>query len=405
MSTVNITTSADPSQAFFDTLVRPSYSIILFEFIFYGAYTVLFTVYVYLQVQQRGRRRLCQISLAVLYLLATASMILDALAVQEVLVYLIGTLLQLGASQETSSISGQASSHFDLEISLRVAGMALYVTANFVADALLLYRCYIIWGSKKLVVVGLALVSFVNTGFACVATYFDKYDAGDMVQSEGQDSARNDPEKNIELAFLVNNLVTHLLLTGLIAGRLWSNFLFPNKTLEVSYRSQGRFEAIVSMLLESCLLYPIALVISIILKTQQSAIDIMPILIQIVGIAPTLIMVRADLGINVQIAADYQSGSKETISDIEVAHSEDFNPDRELGSITPWRGQATPGTTDRHPKYAHMYAAQNQALNSSTGTSEEFQHLPLTNSRFIHSKSLYSTKNDKSSLVVLCPPV
>lgn len=81
------------------------------------------------------------------------------------------------------------------------------------------------------------------------------------------------------------------------------------------------------------------------------------------GIAPTLIMVRVDLGISVKLAAcDYSS--KEIPSNVERGNlPRSFVNDSVLHEewrVTPWRGQVV--SCDPHPKYACRDAPRDQAL-------------------------------------------
>ncbi|KAJ3806933.1 hypothetical protein EV368DRAFT_81401 [Lentinula lateritia] len=293
------------------------------------------------------------------YVSATASVILDTIAGREIMLYVLD---RLDPFYNDSSSSGY---HYYSQTNLRTAGMALYVTANFVADTLLLYRCYVIWGSRKLVIAGPAVVSFLNTVAAAVATYYQRRDDF-TVNILSANPSRIELLDSIDIGFLVINLVTNLLLTSLIAGRLrWTNML-TNRTLKgFSQSNEPHFNCMLETLVESCLLYPITLVVNIVLKvyTTTSDLDFLPIMIQILGIAPALIMVRVDLGISVELAA-HDDSSKEIPSDVERGNLPgSFVNDsdlREEWRVTPWRGQAV--SCDPHPKYACRDTPRDQAL-------------------------------------------
>ncbi|KAJ4477491.1 hypothetical protein J3R30DRAFT_225066 [Lentinula aciculospora] len=79
--------------------------------------------------------------------------------------------------------------------------------SSFVADMLLLYRCCVIWGSRRFVIASLAIVSFINTVLACAAAYFEtpRWQTSNLAIANV-----------IRPVFLTINLVTNLLLTGLI---------------------------------------------------------------------------------------------------------------------------------------------------------------------------------------------
>ncbi|KAH7871578.1 uncharacterized protein C8R40DRAFT_1121108 [Lentinula edodes] len=378
----------------FSLIVGPIYGTIIVELLLYGAFTVLFGIYLYLQARHHGRHRFYQISLTFLYLSATASVILDTIAGREIMLYVLD---KLDPFDNDSSSSGY---YYHSQTNLRTAGMALYVTANFVADTLLLYRCYVIWGSRKLVIAGPATVSFLNTVAAAVATYYQRHD-NLTVNILSSNPSRTGSIDSIDIGFLVINLVTNLLLTSLIAGRLrWTNML-TNRTLKgFSQSNEPHFNGILDTLVESCLLYSITLVVSIVLKvyTITSDLDFLPILIQILGIAPTLIMVRVDLGISVELAA-YDYSSKEIPSDVERGNLPgSFVNDSDLHEewrVTPWRGQAV--SCDPHPKYACRDAPRDQTLDR---TPDGLAHCsPLTRGL------MYYPVPAKLSLVALRPHV
>ncbi|KAJ3912780.1 hypothetical protein F5877DRAFT_72110 [Lentinula edodes] len=311
------------------------------ELLLYGAFTVLFGIYLYLQARHHGRHRFYQISLTFLYLSATASVILDTIAGREIMLYVLD---KLDPFDNDSSSSGY---YYHSQTNLRTAGMALYVTANFVADTLLvgierlipLYRCYVIWGSRKLVIAGPATVSFLNTVAAAVATYYQRHD-NLTVNILSSNPSRTESIDSIDIGFLVINLVTNLLLTSLIAGRLrWTNMLTDRTLKGFSQSNEPHFNGILETF--------------IVLKvyTITSDLDFLPILIQILGIATTLIMVRVDLGISVELAA-YDYSSKEIPSDVERGNLPGFFVNdsvlHEEWRVTPWRGQAV--SCDPHPK-------------------------------------------------------
>ncbi|KIK66722.1 hypothetical protein GYMLUDRAFT_911233 [Collybiopsis luxurians FD-317 M1] len=72
------------------------------------------------------------------------------------------------------------------------------------------------------------------------------------------------------------------------------------------------------MVLESGLLYPLALIICLIFIVSNSII-VEPLLTVIVGIAPTMIIVRVDLGISVEAPPSTSSNpTSQSVSDLET---------------------------------------------------------------------------------------
>ncbi|KAJ4485295.1 hypothetical protein J3R30DRAFT_1339069 [Lentinula aciculospora] len=124
-------------------VTEPTFVLEMFELLFYGVYTLLFGLYIYLQIHQRGRQRYYQISLLLLYLLATAAVAVSILIEKEM------TLFTLDITFTDNLNDTYVASHFITYADLTVAANAIYVVANIIADALLLYRCYIVWGSRN----------------------------------------------------------------------------------------------------------------------------------------------------------------------------------------------------------------------------------------------------------------
>ncbi|KIK66697.1 hypothetical protein GYMLUDRAFT_238935 [Collybiopsis luxurians FD-317 M1] len=200
-----------------------------------------------------------------------------------------------------------------------LASRCVYAAANVVADMLLLYRCYILWASRKWVIIGPTIISAINAGMAIASVTFEQKS---MSTSSMIDhfSIANADTKLFE-AFLGVNLLTNLILTGLI-GKLWYIVRTTRKHLGYASSNSKGMDNVVSMVLESGLLYPLALVSCLIpfLTVTESLIVIDPLLTIILGIAPTMIIVRVDLGISVEATASASSDpvSQNSVLDIEL---------------------------------------------------------------------------------------
>ncbi|THV06269.1 hypothetical protein K435DRAFT_25554 [Dendrothele bispora CBS 962.96] len=115
--------------------------------------------------------------------------------------------------------------------------------------------------------------------------------------------------------FMGVNAFTNLMLTSLIAGRIWYISHQTSKYLSSDYRvsssTNRKYSSIIAIILESGLLYPIFLILFIILTfgtfpmkdrlniSHASAI-VSDNLALIAAIAPTLIIVRTGLGISIE---------------------------------------------------------------------------------------------------------
>ncbi|EEB89087.1 hypothetical protein MPER_12862 [Moniliophthora perniciosa FA553] len=109
--------------------------------------------------------------------------------------------------------------------------------------------------------------------------------------------------------FMGVNVLTNLVLTGLLAGRIWYIRHTNSKLLGRVYTK--RYSALIAIILESGALYPLFLIANIVLtfgdfpvkqrlRIFHAAAIISNLLGLVAAIAPTLIVVRAGLGISIE---------------------------------------------------------------------------------------------------------
>ncbi|KIK53076.1 hypothetical protein GYMLUDRAFT_250663 [Collybiopsis luxurians FD-317 M1] len=130
-------------------------------------------------------------------------------------------------------------------------------------------------------------------------------------------------------AFLGINLLTNLTLTGLIAARLWWSSRSMQKYLGYDSPHGRRTNNIVAMVLESGSIYPVALIACIIVLqlNKPFSVPVESVLTIIVGIAPTLIIVRVDLGISMKVTSGPSSDADSTVlQDLEGEPSSYLHP-------------------------------------------------------------------------------
>ncbi|KAJ6485341.1 hypothetical protein C8R47DRAFT_537007 [Mycena vitilis] len=163
---------------------------------------------------------------------------------------------------------------------LRTAQLVLCVINNIVAESLFLYRCYMIWGSRKkvLIVPGFLMVStFVLGGLAIKAP--DSWTSP------------------FEVAPYVIATATNLVLMLLTAGRIW---WIRRQALIVGADDtiRSRYSSVIAMIVESGALYcatTILLAITYFLP-GNSFLMLQAAAMHLVNIAPTIIVVRVGLG-------------------------------------------------------------------------------------------------------------
>ncbi|KAJ6469248.1 hypothetical protein C8R45DRAFT_1016475 [Mycena sanguinolenta] len=256
---------------------------------FYGIYVVLFSICIYILLRRpfsRGNTVLIVTAIA-LFTLATIQVVLD---------------LVLGAVTLGDS---------DIPYSrLQNAGVIIYAINNVIADGLVIYRCYTIW-DNNVYVVSLPIVLLI------VTTVF------------GVDfSLPTDP-------FFAFTLGTNILVTAMTAGRIWWTFRAARSYMQPDLRR--RYISAMSILVESGMLYSATVLVYLILGaipiTEILCTPIFTMLTQVVGIAPTLIIVRVGLGTSVSsVNVTAKTAVSSQKHPVRTAPSLDSIPDLEKGS-------------------------------------------------------------------------
>ncbi|KAJ6526929.1 hypothetical protein DFH09DRAFT_164755 [Mycena vulgaris] len=252
----------------------------------YGIYLVLFCRCMY--IFYRGKNQLA---------LLVSAIIMFALSTATVIIFLL----------QGATAYGNAGPALGLQLDkLQTAGAIVYVTNNLMADALLIYRCYIIWNTVWITVVPLLLL---------VATMILGY--------------------SIQLPlFFILSLSMNLFVPALVAGRLWWVIRRIRGPSGEVTRRKGRNAMII--ILESGLIYSVFVSIHMGFFHFQDPRDeiIYAALGQIVGMVPTLIIVRVGLGVSengngdgTMVGLDMESGPqafrRQSLDTIAIAQSQE----------------------------------------------------------------------------------
>ncbi|EAU86912.1 hypothetical protein CC1G_10803 [Coprinopsis cinerea okayama7 len=153
----------------------------------------------------------------------------------------------------------------------------MFVTNTVLADTLLLYRCYVVWGSRKRIIAGPAVLLVAAT----VCGYLFEGASIHLFKHAW--------------VYLALTFSLNVILTGLTAGRIWY----------ISRRAKGivgdgllkRYNASIAILIESGMIYSVYMTLDLAFHNNASASAILDAgLIQVVGIVPTLIIVQVGLG-------------------------------------------------------------------------------------------------------------
>ncbi|KAJ7628903.1 hypothetical protein FB45DRAFT_919503 [Roridomyces roridus] len=181
---------------------------------------------------------------------------------------------------------------------INIAMGALYITNNLIADGIFIYRCYCIWDrSKRIIVVPiLFLITAGGLGYASVIT-----------------CGMDDIAEFLFITWLFPlsltfSVLTNVLLMALTAGRIWWIARGAREIMGPEVVKQYR--TVVAMILESGALYvtPGVLYLMFMGIAPSSTVVIFAALAQIVGIAPTIIVLRVGRGKTVDSVDSFRAG-------------------------------------------------------------------------------------------------
>ncbi|KAJ7155619.1 hypothetical protein C8R46DRAFT_1356096 [Mycena filopes] len=159
---------------------------------------------------------------------------------------------------------------------LQTTTIVLYGINNFIADGLVIYRCYCIWNNSARVVVVPVILLIITTVFGVIPAL---------------------PSNPL----FIFSLATNILVTALTVGRIW--WIARKGRAYLQADAQRRYSSSAAILIESGALYSATVLAYLIMTTIPSARILLQLvfqmLTQIMGIAPTLIIVRVGMGISV----------------------------------------------------------------------------------------------------------
>ncbi|KAF5343862.1 hypothetical protein D9758_015889 [Tetrapyrgos nigripes] len=273
------------------------------ECLVYGCYMVTFGVSMYVMKFKRQNNsgiRWDVCALVLIFLITTAVTVTDLISNASLLYETFGLGgLHLGLSTTESH---------QFEISMQMIAEMGFILANFLSDCVLMRRCYIVWNSRfKVILFPMVLSVIVNSVIILMVVLF----ADDP--SHGTTQKKFNVANRIMQVFFGINVIPNLLLTLLIAGRVWWIMRELEKiSHDVSSEGVGqikkRYWTTLVLILESGLLYPAALItFLVILHAGSVAPSLYPVVSTIAGLAPTLIIVRVQLGVSVDSLNDIRN--------------------------------------------------------------------------------------------------
>ncbi|KAJ7255717.1 hypothetical protein C8J57DRAFT_1518008 [Mycena rebaudengoi] len=269
-------------------LDKASFISLWVETLLYGTYAVLFAICVHVLLYSR-RGPGGQGSSFNWPLLTTAV----AMFTMSSMHIVIGLVRGLTAFIDRNDIPDGAILYYaEIWTWINIFKQALYATNNIVADGLI-YRCYIVWGSRyKIIVVPCIMLLAIS-----ICAYGAVYNFS--IMKPGQDVfASNVAEWGTALFSL--SLATNIIVTCLIAGRIWWLAKTTNKLLGSEH--SDKYQNAIAIIIESGAIYSISLMTLLILYCSETNAQYIVYVAhaQITGIVPTLIIARVGLGVSTE---------------------------------------------------------------------------------------------------------
>ncbi|KAF7368226.1 hypothetical protein MVEN_00142500 [Mycena venus] len=186
---------------------------------------------------------------------------------------------------------------------LQKAANSIYGINNMIADGLVIYRCYSIWNNNL-------YVTSMPSSYASLVVF------------------GLDPTLPAN-PFLALSLATNILVTAMTAGRIW--WIYRTARVYLQADVQRRYVSAMSILVESGVLYSATVLAYLILGAIPSTKILQPptlqVLNQIMGIAPTLIIVRVGLGVDVpSVQATAKAPASSRKESVRTGHSPENMP-------------------------------------------------------------------------------
>ncbi|KAJ3933327.1 MAG: hypothetical protein NXY57DRAFT_974081 [Lentinula lateritia] len=256
----------------------------------YGFYLALFPTALYHLCRNRGgwSHKFSIAALVALFIFATTALVLDIIGSAGAIILTFedfdGTVV--------SAAQGKSKALF-LNI-LEELVLMMYSFANVAADAVLLYRLYAVWGFRKRVIIAPLIIAVLNNVLAILDASIRLkiilvVDGPEDQIMSPSDIFWTENATIMTRAFMIVNLVTNTLITGLIVPP-GSRFSWEDMVDQSTDH------------LESGVLYPVAILVALLIgELVVPNPSLFALLAEVVAIAPTLIIVRVAMGVNVDI--------------------------------------------------------------------------------------------------------
>ncbi|KAF7332487.1 hypothetical protein MKEN_00130800 [Mycena kentingensis (nom. inval.)] len=267
--------------------LREAYlEIIIFEALLNGIYTALFAVTIYAMIFRRRQNRLRNPGL---YVAVVAMYILSTIHVGCRWYLVKQAFIDHGQSPESTLAFILVNPAW-----LVITPAAALVTNTFIADCILIWRCWTVWGKSlwAIILPGLCTIGGTALGYVSVSE-----------QARYVLNPTLDRSKFVDFAtpYFSLTLVTTVICTLLIVARI----LLVTRSTAIALNPSGevvnrKYSKAIEIIVESAVLYSITLIVFLPLMVQGSSKNAWPqtVLTQMTGFAPTLILARVSFGLS-----------------------------------------------------------------------------------------------------------
>ncbi|KAJ7874418.1 hypothetical protein B0H13DRAFT_2279919 [Mycena leptocephala] len=226
-------------------------------------------------------------------ILIAATWVMFVVGTTVLVLYLAQTALSVYAVQESTQNPTGLNSVRRVLFVLGLAQRALFTLNALVADLLFVWRCYVIWGKRKDIVVLPGALVAATTGVS-VGYFVTLRESGSFDTTSAVDP---------RVPFVIG-IFTNLLLMALTAGRIWWIRQQARRICGRENIFDRRYGMALTLILESGALYCLVAVLVAIFQSPNSPMVARALLDAIasqgVNIFPTLMVVRVGLGHNIQ---------------------------------------------------------------------------------------------------------
>jgi len=280
------------------------------EWLLYGIYVVLFCFCVKTLRNSRVRhRRTLSVAISVIFVLCTVHWILQLVNAAELLTVLEKKAHALNHLRVTTDELMKQWNQ------INIAMGAIYVASNLLADGIFIYRCYCIWEFRKRIVAVPIVLLVATGGLGCAS----------VITCGLEGSAEFLFTNWFFPLTVIFSVLTNVMLMALTAGRIW--WIARGARAIMGPAVVKQYRTVVAMILESGALYctPGILYLIFLGIRPSSTQVIFAALAQVVGIAPTIIVVRVGLGNSVDgVDSFLPAGDSGPVMDIRVYEDLDY---------------------------------------------------------------------------------